>query len=333
MNLLEYVWLDGYKPQGIRTKIKVLENWDGSLDSIPVWNFDGSSTNQAPGDDSERILVPVRHYRFRNKSIVLCEVLNPDGSPHESNTRSVLRDFLNSHTDQKSWWGFEQEYFIVRDSKPIGFTPSEPSPQGPYYCSVGGDKAIGRPLAEHHLLSCLAAGLEITGINAEVAPSQWEYQCFGQDPLRAADDLIISRYILFALAEERGLDIDLSPKPVKGDWNGSGCHTNFSTEKMRSEGGEEYFKSIFAHLESRHDLHIDGYGELNHERLTGLHETQDIETFSWGVADRGASIRVPTSTFKDGWKGYLEDRRPASNCDPYSVVMLIARVLDSVDKE
>lgn len=327
MNLLEYVWLDGNKPQGLRSKIKVINEWDGSLDSVPAWNFDGSSTNQAPGDESERSLIPVRTYRFRNKFLVLCEVFNPDGSSHESNTRASLRSFLNSHPEQLSWWGFEQEYFIVQDGNPIGFT-NTPGPQGPYYCSVGGDKAIGRPLAEHHMLSCLAAGLEITGINAEVAPSQWEYQCFSKDPLKAADDLIVSRYILAALAEERGLDIDLSPKPVKGDWNGSGCHTNFSTETTRESGGKEYFESLLLTLDKRHDIHIAGYGELNHERLTGFHETQSIDTFSWGVADRGASIRVPNETFNNRWNGYLEDRRPASNCDPYTVVRLISEAVD-----
>jgi len=331
VNLLEYVWLDGNKTQGMRSKIKVLEDWDGSLDSVPSWNFDGSSTNQAPGDDSERFLVPVGLYRFRNKTLVLCEVLNPDESTHDSNTRSQLRSFLASHPSQDSWWGFEQEYFIVQDEKPIGFL-NDPAPQGPYYCSVGGDKAIGRALAEHHMLSCLAAGLEITGINAEVAPGQWEYQCFAKDPLKAADDLIISRYILSALAEERGLDIDFSPKPVKGDWNGSGCHANFSTDRTREMGGKTYFERLLLTLSERHDLHIEGYGELNNERLTGLHETQDIDTFSWGVADRGASIRIPRDTAKNDWKGYLEDRRPASNCDPYTVVRLISEAVDISDE-
>ena len=331
MNLLEYVWLDGNKTQGIRSKIKVLEDWDGSLDSVPAWNFDGSSTNQAPGDDSERFLIPVGLYRFRNKTLVLCEVFNPDESAHKSNTRSQLRSFLTSHPAQVSWWGFEQEYFIVQDGAPIGFL-NNPEPQGPYYCSVGGDKAIGRALAEHHALSCLAASLTITGMNAEVAPGQWEYQCFAKDPLQAADDLIISRYILAALSEERGLDIDLSPKPVKGDWNGSGCHTNFSTERTREAGGKTYFERLLLTLRERHDLHIEGYGELNDERLTGLHETQDIDTFSWGVADRGASIRIPRDTAKNDWKGYIEDRRPASNCDPYTVVRLISEAVDISDE-
>jgi len=331
VNLLEYVWLDGNKTQGLRSKIKVLESWDGSLDSVPSWNFDGSSTNQAPGDDSERVLLPVRLYRFRNKTLVLCEVFNPDETAHDSNTRSSLRSFLSSHPAQLSWWGFEQEYFIVQDSQPIGFF-NDPGPQGPYYCSVGGDKAIGRQLAEHHTLSCLASGLTITGMNAEVAPGQWEYQCFAKDPLQAADDLIISRYILCALAEERGLDIDFSPKPIKGDWNGSGCHTNFSTLRTRETGGKEYFERLLLTMRQRHDFHIEGYGELNHERLTGLHETQKIDEFSWGVADRGASIRIPRDTAKNDWKGYLEDRRPASNCDPYTVVNLISEAIDISDE-
>jgi len=332
MNLLEYVWLDGNSPQNLRSKIKVIQNWDGSLDSIPLWNFDGSSTNQAPGSSSERFLHPVKHYRFRNKIIVLCEVFTNKRESHESNTRSKLRSFLSTHKDQDSWWGFEQEYFITRDGKPIGFTSEHQEPQGPYYCSVGGDRAIGRALAEHHILSSLAAGIEITGMNAEVAPSQWEYQCFAKNPLDAADDLIVSRYILSALAEERGLDIDISPKPVPGDWNGSGCHTNFSTKRMRIDGGKEYFERIFYEMRSRHTLHIKNYGENNSERLTGLHETQDIKKFSWGVGDRGASIRVPSDTFDNGWKGYLEDRRPSANCDPYSVIRVISEMISGADE-
>ena len=333
MTLFEYVWLDGNRPQGIRSKIKVIEDWNGDLDTLPVWNFDGSSTNQAPGSDSELSLVPVGSYRFKNKILVLCEVFNSDGKPHESNTRYLLRSLVSTSSDLDTWWGFEQEYFITKDSVPIGFSSEGiQAPQGQYYCGVGGSKAIGRDLAEYHILNCLSSKLKISGMNAEVAPSQWEYQCFSDSPLKAADDLIVSRYILLAVSEEAQLDINFEPKPIKGDWNGSGCHTNFSSEKMRDRGGEAHFKKILSSLERRHSEHISEYGESNQERLTGEHETQHYDSFSWGVADRGASIRIPNVVVKNNWKGYLEDRRPAANCDPYTVIRLILEALYEVEQ-
>jgi len=254
----------------------------------------------------------------------MCEVMNPDGTPHRSNKRASLRDTLDDTEDREFWWGFEQEYFITKGFKPLGFPDGGyPKPQGLYYCGVGGNQVVGREMVNNHMHECLHHGMDITGVNAEVAVGQWEYQCFNTDTLKACDDLWVSRFLLYQEAESYGYDINITPKPVDGDWNGSGCHTNFSTKEMRTTGGQVYIENLMTNFEANHTQHIAGYGEGNEQRLTGEHETQRIDTFTWGVGDRGASIRVPNAMVRDNWIGYIEDRRPASNCDPYKVANLI----------
>lgn len=334
MNIfLEYIWLDGYgKEPNIRSKTKIITRdpqLEFDFEDIPEWNFDGSSTMQAEGSSSDCILKPVRMYRdpFRKKSmafLILCEVMDKDGNPHPSNHRSLIAD----DEDDSTWWGYEQEYVLSVNDKPLGFPMSGyPGPQGPYYCGNGTGKVSGREISEAHLEACLVAGLMITGTNAEVLLGQWEYQLFGTGAKEAADDLWISRFILNRVAETYSVSVDLRPKPISGDWNGSGMHTNFSNEKMRTEGGKEYFDAIFKDLESKHNSMIKDYGEDNHLRLTGKHETQSIEKFSYGVSDRGASIRIPAQTAKE-WKGYLEDRRPSSNANPYLIAKWLKEVMD-----
>lgn len=324
----EYLWLDGYTPEPhIRSKTKVMEidGFTGQIDLLPIWAFDGSSTRQAEGHSSDLLLKPCSLYRDparENAWLVMCEVLNPDETPHVSNTRALVED------DDDYWFGFEQEYTFVFNGRPLGFPENGfPAPQGMYYCSVGNGNVAGREVVEEHLDTCLKAGIDITGINAEVMLGQWEYQCFSKGAKQAGDDLWVSRYLLFRISEEHGVNIEFAPKPVKGDWNGSGMHTNFSNRVMRDIGGEEMFDKILNSMKKYHKEHIDVYGSGNHERLTGLHETQHIDTFSYGVSDRGASIRIPISTVREDWKGYLEDRRPASNADPYRIV---ARILATV---
>jgi len=338
---LEYVWLDGYQPEpNLRSKVKVIEKEETGLQNIPYgdiitledcpeWSFDGSSTKQADGHFSDCILKPVRVYNNSLNEgglwsfLVLCEVMNPDGTPHVTNTRSLVGE-----EEEDLWFGFEQEYTIMKDGRPLGFPENGyPEPQGKYYCGVGNGQVHGRKFVDAHMENCILAGIEITGTNAEVLLGQWEYQVFSKGKLKAGDDLWMSRYILQQMSEDYGFKIEFHPKPVMGDWNGSGLHCNFSNDKMRNEGGEEYFKNIFNAFDSRHQLHINNYGSDNNLRLTGKHETQSIDKFSWGVADRGASIRVPLSTSKE-WKGYVEDRRPASNGDPYKIVGIISETLD-----
>jgi len=333
---LEYVWLDGYKPEpNLRSKVKVIEidapnpTEPFGLTNCPEWSFDGSSTQQADGHFSDCILKPVRTYYnpiskgYLFSYFVLCEVMNPDGTPHQSNTRSLV-----GIEEEDLWFGFEQEYTIMKEGRPLGFPENGyPEPQGKYYCGVGNGQVHGREFVDRHLEACISAGIDITGTNAEVLLGQWEFQVFSKGKLQAGDDLWMSRYILQQMSEDYGFKIELHPKPVMGDWNGSGLHCNFSNEKMRSIGGKDYFKNIFRAFDSRHQMHINNYGSSNELRLTGKHETQSIDKFSWGVSDRGASIRVPLQTSKE-WKGYVEDRRPASNGDPYKIVGIISETLD-----
>lgn len=328
MHKLEYIWLDGYKPEpNLRSKTKVLAgDFNGELEKVPVWSFDGSSTEQAEGHSSDCLLQPVRVYKDtgrKNGWIVMCEVLSPDGAAHSSNTRSLIDDDSDDF-----WFGYEQEYTFMFNGRPLGFPENGyPAPQGMYYCSVGNGNVTGRDIVEEHLDVCLEAGISLTGVNAEVMLGQWEYQCFGKGAKKASDDLWVSRYLLFRVAEKYGVNIEFAPKPVKGDWNGSGLHTNFSNAPMRDAGSEEYYKAVLESFRPVHQEHIAEYGSGNDERLTGLHETQHIDTFSYGASDRGASIRIPIGTIQNGWKGYLEDRRPASNADPYRIA---ARIIKTV---
>ncbi len=328
---LEYIWLDGTQPAAqIRSKTKVVssEAFTGELEDLPVWSFDGSSTMQAEGGDSDCLLKPVRIYEDhgrKNGYLILCEVMDPDGTPHASNTRAQFEDV------EDLWLGFEQEYVLKDHGSPLGFPEQGfPAPQGKYYCGVGAGRVEGRGVVEEHLDTCLEAGIHITGINAEVMIGQWEFQVFGKGAKRAADDLLISRYLLERTTEQFGVQVDFHPKPIAGDWNGSGMHTNFSTREMREIGGKEMMYDICEQFRAYHEEHIHSYGADNELRLTGQHETQHIGTFSYGVSDRSASIRIPVSVPADSWRGYLEDRRPASNADPYIVAARIARTLAAI---
>jgi glutamine synthetase len=328
---LEYIWLDGYKPtQSLRGKTKVVKDFSGKLEDCEIWGFDGSSTQQATGNNSDCILKPVAIYpdpARKNAFIVLNEVLNADETVHISNARATI--------DKKNdfWFGFEQEYTLIdlETNKPIGFpVDGFPAPQGPYYCSVGAANAVGRQIVEEHLDVCIEAGLNIEGINGEVMMGQWEYQIFSKNAIEACDQIWVARYFLERICEQYNVKVDLSPKPVAGDWNGSGMHANFSTKVLRKEGDKKIFDKICEALKETHKEHIKVYGAGNELRLTGAHETQNINSFSYGVSDRGASIRIPLSTVKNDWKGRIEDRRPAANANPYEVAAIIIKTVKSV---
>jgi glutamine synthetase len=320
--------LDGYKPTAnLRSKTKIVDNFGGDLSDCPMWSFDGSSTQQAEGGSSDCLLKPVSVYPDpvrKNAYLVMTEVLNADGSPHESNGRATIDD-----DDNDFWFGFEQEYFLwdPETNLPLGF-PKDQTPQGQFYCSVGGKNTFGRDVMDEHLDICLEAGINVEGTNAEVAAGQWEFQTFAKGAKQAGDEMWVARYLLERTAESYGLAIEYHPKPLGAtDWNGSGMHANFSNNILRTCGDKKTYEKICEAFRPVIKEHIDVYGADNDQRLTGEHETQSINEFSYGVSDRGASIRIPIMTVENGWKGWLEDRRPASNGDPYKIAGRIIKTV------
>jgi glutamine synthetase len=340
----EYIWMDGANPtQQLRSKSRIVKiDDDRSYDAsaYPSWGYDGSSTYQATGDDSDLILQPIRVVkdpnRGKNDTLVLCEVLNPDGAPHSTNTRARLRAVLDSGAAaEDAWVGFEQEYTLFNGERPLGFpNGGYPEPQGPFYCGVGTGRVFGRDLVEAHSQACMDAGLMIYGVNAEVMPGQWEFQIGHRgvngesaDVLTVSDHLIIARWLLHRIGERFDLMPSFDPKPMKGDWNGAGAHTNFSTAAMRdTSSGMHAINQAVSCLADAHEEHVVEYGHGLADRLTGAHETCAIDEFKSGVADRGASIRIPRSVMIAGF-GYLEDRRPGANCDPYTVCSLLLKTV------
>jgi len=333
MHKLEYLWLDGCSPTQIRSKTRVVKEF-GKKDA-PIWGFDGSSTQQADGNNSDCVLKPVRYYPNPlevNSSIVLCEVWDTfvddygNDRPHETNTRKLLEETITELEGfYDEWVGFEQEYTLFKHGRPMGWpSVGEPPPQGDYYCG----RNIGEKISREHLNACIDAGIQIFGTNAEVMLGQWEYQIGPGGSIAMSDDLWVARWLLERICEKHEVVVSLHPKPIEGDWNGAGCHTNFSTNYMRDEGGYLEILNACENLSKVSKEHLKEYGEYNEKRLTGEHETCSIEEFRYGVSDRGASIRIPWQVERDG-RGYLEDRRPSSNCDPYKVS---ARLIKTICK-
>ncbi|MFY0651018.1 MAG: glutamine synthetase beta-grasp domain-containing protein [Cyclobacteriaceae bacterium] len=330
---LEYIWLDGlYPTQALRSKTKVVSDFSGKLEDCDDWGFDGSSTEQAEGGSSDCIMKPVficPDPEIENGYLVMTEVYNADGTPHATNGRATIED-----DDNDFWFGFEQEYFLMDPATnlPIGFPAGGyPAPQGPYYCGVGGQNVFGRDFKDEHLDLCIAAGLNIEGTNGEVAAGQWEWQVFSKGAKLAGDEIWMGRYLMERLSEKYGLYVEYHPKPLgETDWNGSGMHANFSNTYTRTANSKEKIEKVCEAFRGVVDEHIAVYGAYNDQRLTGKHETAAITDFSYGVSDRGASIRIPVFTVQHDWSGYLEDRRPASNADPYKVAARIIKTVKSV---
>ena len=344
MNVCEYIWMDGATPtQKLRSKTRILDIKDVenvSLKDFPEWGYDGSSTYQAKGNSSDLVLKPVNFVsdplREGDDFLVMCETFQPDGKAHSTNTRAELRRVLEAGAGlEDPWFGVEQEYTLFKGRAPLGWpVKGYPAPQGPFYCGVGADEVFGRELVEDHLSACIEAGIMIFGVNAEVMPGQWEFQIGYRGiegekagPLEVGDHTWLARWLLYRLGEDYGITATLDPKPVRGDWNGAGQHTNFSIKSMRDpQKGKQTLEKSIERLSQKHSDHIKVYGHRLSERLTGLHETCHIKEFRSGIADRGASIRIPLHVSKQN-SGYLEDRRPGANADPYQVS---ARILKTI---
>ncbi|KAL7530272.1 hypothetical protein ACHAXR_003397 [Thalassiosira sp. AJA248-18] len=341
--LAEYVWVDAKGECRSKTRTLPAKRAE-AVDTLPRWNFDGSSTGQAPGDDSEVILRPCRIFRdpFRPRTdgvdniLVMCDTYTPSGEALPTNHRAIAAKAFEGMDDEEVWFGLEQEFtlFNLDQRTPLGWPKNgvPNRPQGPYYCSAGPENSFGRAIVEAMYRACLYANIEISGTNGEVMPGQQEYQvgpCVGID---AGDQLQMSRYILQRVCEEFQVYCTLHPKPiVEGDWNGAGMHTNVSTKSMREPGGLSVIKEAIYKLAAKHQEHIAIYGEGNELRLTGKFETASMDEFSFGVANRGASVRIGRDTEADGC-GYFEDRRPSSNADPYLVCgKIMATIMEDVE--
>ena len=327
----EYIWVDGTTPSPLlRNKTRIMETGK----EPPIWGFDGSSTEQATGDKSDCVLQPVfvcpDPIRGGDNVLVMCEVLLVDMKPHPTNTRSACEKVAKKYAKHESWFGIEQEYTMLRlDGSPYGFPEGGfPGPQGPYYCGVGAGRVVGRPIIERHTQACMDAGLSISGTNAEVMPGQWEFQVGPLGPLACSDQLWVARWLLQRIAEDYDVVISFAAKPMQGDWNGAGAHTNFSTIGMRQKGGYAVIEKACIALGKKIDAHVKNYGHGIESRLTGKHETAPYNKFSYGLSDRGASVRIPWQVKVDGM-GYMEDRRPNANMDPYTVTRLLVDTICS----
>ncbi len=322
--VLEYIWIGGKGE--IRSKTRVIHNFlPADLTHIPEWNYDGSSTWQAVSNgDTEIVLKPCQVYKnpliaLDNAEcyLVLCDTYNSNGNPTSTNHRHLANELFEKGEEYEPWFGLEQEYFMEIESKSIFDTDScyYDDDDGVHYCGDSCDN-IERKIAEEHMHACIKTGLQISGINSEVSNFQWEFQIGPCEGILAADELIIARYLLQRIAEKYNVIIIYDPKPIN-TINGSGCHINFSTYRTRypDSGIEEIHRCIKC-LSEKHEDTIKVYGDDNDLRLTGFHETSSYDNFSWGVGTRNTSVRIPNHVIREKC-GYFEDRRPASNIDPY----------------
>tara|TARA_Y100001938_G_C8098994_1_gene440206 strand:- start:5313 stop:6416 length:1104 start_codon:yes stop_codon:yes gene_type:complete len=347
---IEYIWLDGYDVSNLRSRTRYIKQSGNDrnleLSDLPEWSHDGSSTNQAEVSNSDMILKPVKLYISKSeptRGYALCEVYNTKGKPHISNSRVDLAKLMDSDKNFSNLtFGIEQEYVFIEPKQsqpwqwPTRWDDEEkmektffPGPQGRYYCGTG-NFVRGRNVVREHARRCHDIGLELTGTNAEVMLSQWEYQLGPQNPLDLADDMWMARYLYEQIAEEKGFAVEYFPKLFRDndDWAGTGCHINFSTPTLR-EGGDNkrYIDDLLVGISEDHKKHIKVYGAGNEFRLNGKNETSHIDSFEWGDGDRTVAMRIPHGA------NYIEDRRPGGNINPYEAFTALAESILRVDSE
>ncbi|KAH9628059.1 hypothetical protein HF086_018034 [Spodoptera exigua] len=246
-----------------------------------------------------------------------------------SNHRYKCAATYNKCKEQEPWFGMEQYFYLMNptDLRPVGW-PKGGYPQSSplYYCGTGGDKIFGRELIDAHSRCCLYAGIPMWSTNPEVVPSQWQYRVGPSVGINAGDDAWMARFILKILAEQFGVSISFDPKPV-AEWSTSAAGVNFSTLATRGENGISVIQKGIKKLAASHERHIkvyDAHGELDNK--TPLSGETMTEKFSAGIADRSCSIRIPRIVAENKC-GFLEDRRPASNSDPYQVIDALMRTV------
>jgi glutamine synthetase len=286
--IAEYVWIDG-TGINVRSKSRTLPGVVSDVSELPQWNFDGSSTEQATTENSEITLKPVAMFpdpfRGGDNILVMCSTYKfADAEkttlePANTNFRHFSEPIFDAGKDEHPWFGIEQEYTLFEVTNaftkwPLGWPEGGyPPAQGPYYCSVGATTCFGRVVMDLHYKACLAAKITISGTNGEVMPGQWEFQIGPCEGIDIGDHLVMARYLLGRVTEDLNIGLDFHPKPLAGDWNGAGCHTNYSTQAMREEGGLKDIHAAIECLEKTHSEHIEIYGTGNEMRLTGKHET------------------------------------------------------------
>jgi glutamine synthetase len=316
-----YIWTDAAGQ--FRSKVRWMEG------EPTDWSYDGSSTGQATMESSEVVLKPVMVYMPKAGSdlynYVLCALRSHAGGtvvgdvfePLSAEKRAVLKDVRVA---------FEQEFFVFDGVQPYKMGDWTHVEQGPFYCSVGvAGNGFIEPLVREVFERAVTIGIGATGYNLEVAPAQGEIQVDGP-AFKAACDLVMLRYLLWDTLGRHGLQPNFEPKPLGPHRNGSGLHTNISTDKTMSSGGFDIVKRLMSDLSDAHVAWMPLLGEGNAARLTGLHETSTMDSFSWAVGSRGSSVRIPYSTARDGF-GYFEDRRPAANANPFQILALYADIL------
>ena len=326
----EYIWIDGTEPSPLlRSKTRIIP--DGKKPGI--WGFDGSSTNQATGDNSDCVLNPVftcpDPLRGPDDILVMCEVLMTDMTPHPTNTRAACAAAAESFGDMEPWFGIEQEYTFMKGGRPLGWPEhGYPAPQGPYYCGVGGDKMPGRSIVERHTMACMDAGLAIEGTNAEVMMGQWEFQIGILPPPTSATSCGWPAGCCSASPRTSASSPPSTPSRCRATGTGP-APTPTSPPRPCGRRVAGTPSSPAARRSGRTSTeHVENYGVGITERLTGAHETAHWSKFSYGTSDRGASIRIPWAVALDK-KGWLEDRRPNANMDPYVVTRLLVNTVCS----